>query len=224
MELTSTSLPSAFATSQTVARQDSTASITSDFETFLTMLTAQIENQDPLEPMDSTELSTQLATFSGVEQQVLTNELLVSLSDQMNTLGVSQLSGWVGMNAQAYMPVNFTGDPVTLVSDPSEIADTAQLIVRNTQGTEVARYEIGAGRQTLTWDGNDAAGTPLPIATYNVEVESYLSGQLVGTSPALVEGRVVEARSENGVAVLIMSGGQHVDTSDVISFLEPGET
>ena len=50
--------------------------ISSDFETFLKMLTVQMENQDPLNPTDSSEYAMQLATFSGVEQQVLTNDLL----------------------------------------------------------------------------------------------------------------------------------------------------
>jgi flagellar basal-body rod modification protein FlgD len=58
--------------------------------------------------MESTEYATQLATFSGVEQQVRTNELLESLSNGYATFGLGQLSGWIGMQASAEMPVAFS--------------------------------------------------------------------------------------------------------------------
>lgn len=58
----------------------SSGALTSDFDTFLRMLTVQMQNQDPLDPVDSADYAVQLATFSGVEQQVRTNELLTELS------------------------------------------------------------------------------------------------------------------------------------------------
>ncbi len=66
--------------------------ISSDFDTFLKMLKVQMENQDPLNPTDSSEYAQQLATFSGVEQAVLTNDLLTALMVQMNTTGMAQLA------------------------------------------------------------------------------------------------------------------------------------
>ena len=74
--------------------------ISSDFQTFLRMMTAQMQNQDPLNPMEASDFAVQLATFSGVEQQVRSNDLLAGLSDQMSLMGVSQLAGWVGMEAR----------------------------------------------------------------------------------------------------------------------------
>ncbi|WP_240722871.1 flagellar hook capping FlgD N-terminal domain-containing protein [Poseidonocella sp. HB161398] len=56
----------------------------SDFDTFIKILTSQIKNQDPANPLDSTELATQLATFSGVEQQVLTNKILQNIFDELS--------------------------------------------------------------------------------------------------------------------------------------------
>lgn len=71
--------------------------LNSDFETFLKMLTVQMQNQDPLNPMDSSEYAMQLATFSGLEQQVLTNELLNSLIYLGSQTGVSGLADWIGL-------------------------------------------------------------------------------------------------------------------------------
>ena len=92
--------------SASAASQDRTM-INSDFQTFLTMLTTQMQNQDPLNPMESTEFATQLATFSGVEQQVRTNELLGSLQDSMALSSMGQIAGWIGMDARAEMPMAF---------------------------------------------------------------------------------------------------------------------
>ncbi|MEL7255059.1 MAG: flagellar hook capping FlgD N-terminal domain-containing protein [Pseudomonadota bacterium] len=221
MEITDTSRPSSLIAPPPTETQNGAAGLSSDFETFLSMLTAQIENQDPLNPVDSTDFATQLATFSSVEQQVLTNDLLTSLGGQMSALGVSQLSGWVGMNARAIMPVNYQGEAVGIVTETSQIADAGQLVVRNEQGTEVARYDIAPGRQTTAWAGLDNTGTPLPYGTYKLSVESLLAGDVVGTSSALIEGRIVEARNDNGVPILVMAGGQEVPSADIVSLLEP---
>lgn len=224
MEITDTSRPSSLISPPPAPEQNGATGLSSDFETFLRMLTAQIENQDPLNPVDSTDFATQLATFSSVEQQVLTNDLLTSLGAQMGALGVSQLSGWVGMNARAIMPVNYQGEAVNIVTDTSQAADAAQLVVRDAQGTEVARYDIDTGRQETAWAGLDNTGTPLPFGTYSLTVESLLAGDVVGTSPALVQGRIVEARNENGAPILVMQGGQEVPSADIVSLLEPAET
>ena len=97
---TSTIMPST-ATS-TVAKKPV---ISSDFDTFLKMLTTQIKNQDPTNPMDSADFAVQLATFSGVEQQVRTNDLLGDLGAQFGVMGMSQLGAWVGQEARAPGPV-----------------------------------------------------------------------------------------------------------------------
>ena len=85
---------------------NTSALIDSDFETFLRMLTVQLQNQDPLDPIDNSEYAVQLATFSGVEQQVKTNDLLETLGSQLGVMGMSELAGWVGKQARANMPAS----------------------------------------------------------------------------------------------------------------------
>ena len=224
MDITDAPRPSAFTTPPSTASGDegNTGAISSDFDTLLRMLTAQIENQDPLNPVDSTEFASQLATFSSVEQQVLTNELLTSLSAELGAMGISQLSGWVGMNAKAIMPVNYTGDPVTIVTEGSTAADTAQLVVKNDAGVEVARYQVPTTRQETAWQPLDVNGQPLAPGTYNLTVESLLQGEVVGTSAVSVEGRIIEARNDNGVPVLVMNTGQEVISSDIVALRDAG--
>jgi len=199
---------------------DGSAVLSSDFETFLKMLTVQMQNQDPLNPVESNEFATQLATFSTVEQQVRTNELLTSLGAQMGALSVSQLSGWVGMTARAEMPVHFSGSPVTITTQGSDAAEKAFLVVRNSQGTEVQRTEVDPERQETDWGGVSSTGNPLPDGTYSLSVESYAQDELQATHPVYVHARIVEARNENGVPILVMNTGQEVDSSRVVGLRE----
>jgi len=79
------------------------------------MLTVQMRNQDPLNPMNSNEFAVQLATLSGVEQQSYTNQLL---SAMVNQTGLSDLGSWVGMEARIFGGAYYDGDAIALTPDP----------------------------------------------------------------------------------------------------------
>ena len=189
--------------------------ISSDFETFLKMLTAQMENQDPLNPIESTDYATQLATFSGVEQQVQTNDLLKSLSGQMGVMGMAQLSSWVGMEGRAAVSVPFDGSPITLDPVPRSIADMAFLIVRDASGAEVQRSELGLQGGSMDWVGVGVDGAPLPFASYSFEVENHSQGAVVGSDPVAVYSEIREARMEDGHTVLVFEGGSKLSADEV---------
>lgn len=194
--------------------------ISSDFDTFLKMLTVQMENQDPLNPTDSSEYAQQLATFSGVEQQVLTNDLLNALMVQMNTTGMAQMADWVGKEARAAVPAYFDGSPVTLAPNPAAVADKVELVVYNDAGDEVQRVEISKSAEPIEWAGTDANGTPFPSGTYQFQVESSANGELVLSEPSDVYAKVQEVRSENGASILMLEGGIAVAASSVSALRE----
>ena len=191
------------------------AKISSDFETFLKMLTVQMQNQDPLNPVDSADYATQLATFSGVEQQVQTNDLLRALSGQMGTGGLSQLAGWVGMQARAAMPANFDGAAITVVPNVQRGADEAQLVVRDAAGTEVQRLGIGIDDGPLDWTGVRADGTLLPAGVYSFETVSVAAGAVVATEPSEIYATVTEVQVSGGVNTLVLAGGGTIAASAV---------
>ncbi len=192
--------------------------ISSDFETFLLLLTTQMENQDPLNPIDSTDYAVQLATFSGVEQQVKTNDLLEGLTQQMGLMGMAQLAGWVGMEARAAAPAWFDGAPVTLYPNPAAIAEEATLIVRDEAGNVVDTRSVPVSTEPLQWAGVDSSGNPLPSGLYSFELESYAHGDLITSTPVDIYARISEARNQNGQTILVLEGGVQV-TSDAISAL-----
>lgn len=195
--------------------------VSSDFETFLLMLTTQMQNQDPLNPMESSDFAVQLATFSGVEQQVQTNDLLQNLIGQVGLMNMSDLAGWVGMEARAEAPVWFDGAPVPLQLSPRAGADQAVLAVYDDAGRLVAQEPVPLNAGEIEWVGTDATGTPLPDGTYRFSLISSSNGTQMGTDPVETYGQIVEARSEGGAVVLVLEGGVEVAADEVTALRTP---
>lgn len=197
------------------------AVLSSDFETFLQMLTAQAKYQDPLEPIDSSEYAAQLAQFSMVEQQVLSNDLLQALSGQMGAGSIGQMAGWIGMEARTTAPVTFDGTPLTVIPKIEAGADQVVLIAYNARGDEVKRQQITTGTEPVKWEGLDDAGAPFANGQYSFKVESRLLGKSIGLNPAESYSRVTEARREGEATVLVLKGGTTVTSDDVTALREP---
>jgi flagellar basal-body rod modification protein FlgD len=210
-----TPAPTAPAPAPAAPAPASGGTITSDFDTFLKMLTVQMQNQDPLDPIDSADYAVQLATFSGVEQQVMTNELLAGLSGQMALSGLADMASWVGNEARAPMPVRFDGAPVTISPNPVAMADKVELVVKDGTGKEISRVGIPNSADPIEWAGVTADGAPLPPGTYSFAVESWSGTELLLSEPAEVYGTVTEVRSVDGQTALVMEGGILVPASSV---------
>jgi flagellar basal-body rod modification protein FlgD len=191
------------------------AAITSDFTTFLKMLTAQMQNQDPLNPIDSADYAVQLATFSGVEQSVRTNQLLESLGQQFGVMGMAQMAGWVGQEARADAPVWMDGDPVTLAPNPAAAADRAVLVVKNAAGDVVSREDLPVSTDPYIWQGNGMTGAALPDGKYTLALESYAGDDLLATTPMESYTRILEARGTPSGTVLVLEGGVEVPASRI---------
>lgn len=196
--------------------------ITADFQTFLQLLTTQMQNQDPLNPMESTEFATQLATFSGVEQQVRTNDLLGELGAGFSTLGMGQLSGWIGMEARAEMPVNFEGAPVRIAGAQNPLADRMELIVRDEAGGIVQQMPIPLSNDPFEWSGTNLAGDPvLPDGVYSFSVQNWSGEDMLEERSAMVYSSIEEAQLVGGEVWLTMEGGLSIPASSVLGLREP---
>ena len=201
----------------TAAKAAAKPGLSSDFETFLKMLTTQLKNQDPLQPMESSDFAVQLATFSGVEQQVRTNDLLTTLSNRLGESGLNELAGWVGMEVRAAAPAFYYGEPVNLWPNPDPTADTATVVVKNALGNEVGRYDIPVSTDPVAWSGLDAAGAELPDGLYSFQVESTKGGALLNTRQAEVYSLITEARLVAGEPTLVLLGDTSIKASQATS-------
>jgi flagellar basal-body rod modification protein FlgD len=208
-------------TATTGATTGSATKITSDFNTFLKMLTVQMQNQDPLNPIDSTDYAVQLATFSGVEQQVRTNQLLADMQGRFQQLGMAEMASWIGKEARSTAPVPYDGAPITLSPNPAVGANRAVLAVRDAEGTLVSREEIPVSAQPYQWLGAGMDGSPLPPGVYSIALESLNGETVIATTPVEHYARVIEARGGTDGTILVLEGGREVLASDVTALREP---
>ena len=192
-----------------------------NYDTFLKMMTTQIKNQDPLNPMSADQLAVQLATFSGVEQQTKTNDLLAQLLGQNALTGMGQMVGWVGKEARIAAPAYFDGaTPVTLSPNPAQAATKAVLVVTDQAGTEVSRTELPLGTADYAWQGRDAQGKALPKGVYNLTLESWQGDKVVDTSTVEHYGRISEIRSTSGGVSALLPGGVEALVADITAIRE----
>lgn len=195
--------------------------ITSDFNTFLRMLTVQMQNQDPLNPIDSADYAVQLATFSGVEQQVRTNQLLADLQSRFQQLGMAEMASWIGKEARSDAPILYEDTPVTLSPNPAVGSTRAVLAVRDSDGNLVSREEIPVSTEPYQWLGGGSDGSPLPPGIYTIELESLNGDTLLDSRPVEHYARVVEAKGGSGGTILVLNGGIEVLASDVTALRSP---
>ncbi len=199
--------------------------INSDFETFLTMLTTQMENQDPLNPIESTDFAVQLATFSGVEQQVRTNDLLAAMQAQLGTSGMSEYASWVGMEARAVAGAGFDGSPITLYPEPSKDAEAAVIVVRDAgTGLEVDRMFIPVSDDPVEWDGLDDDGNAVPPGDYTFHLQSIEGDGNFTEDQIAVYSEIRELRLVNGETRLILAGGGEIAAAEVTAVRNPSST
>lgn len=205
MDVTAATIPG-----QSVGNTQDRTMINSDFQTFLAMLTAQMDNQDPLDPMDSSDFATQLATFSGVEQQVRTNDLLTGLQQTMARGSMSQMADWIGMDARAEMPMAFQGAPLTLFAPTNLLADRMELVVTDANGAELQRVHVPSSETPFEWAGVTTDGSPLPEAIYGFHVEYFRDDEAFDMQQAQGYAQIEEAQILNGEVWLSLPGGVQI--------------
>ncbi|GFE49544.1 basal-body rod modification protein FlgD [Roseobacter cerasinus] len=213
-------------TTQTAARTaaanaQSSAVLSSDFETFLQMLTTQARYQDPLEPIDSSEYAAQLAQFSMVEQQVLSNDLLTALSAQMGAGSFGQVASWIGMEVRTSAAVPFDGSPLTVTTGTMAGADEAVLIAYNADGKEVGRQQIGITDTAVTWNARADDGSILPDGLYTFRVDHRAAGESLGLSSAETYSKITEARRDGTNTIFVLEGGAFVTNDDISALRQP---
>lgn len=175
----------AIATAATLPSSETSTVLSSDFETFLKMLTAQAQYQDPLEPIDSSEYASQLAQFSMVEQQVLANDRLAELTAQMTISNMTQMASLIGMDARTTEAVYFDGGALTVDPDPATGADKTVLVVSNKGGFVVQRTEIPVSDEVIQWDGREKTALALLKGSTALNWKALQGGMLFRPYPHL---------------------------------------
>jgi flagellar basal-body rod modification protein FlgD len=213
------STPTQAAASQPLSKQ----TVTQD--DFLKLLIAQLQNQDPLQPMDNQQFAVQLATFNSLEQLIGINNKLGSLqtsqgaTNQFNAaslIGKSITSNGNILNLQSGNPAAITYQLATNASRVVvNILDRSGALVRQMVGGGQS-----AGDQSVLWDGRDASGKAAPAGLYSFEVNAFdMNGKQVSAS-GRIKGTVTGVKLD-GSEPLLEIGALQVPLSAVTSVSIP---
>jgi flagellar basal-body rod modification protein FlgD len=213
---TSTSSSTAQAAGSSASQQ-----LAGNFDTFLQLLTTQLQNQNPLDPLDTNQFTEQLVEFASVEQQINENtnlQTLISMQQTSEATSALQLVGstvTVGGNAAALS--NATNSAATW-SLTSTTPATATVTVTSAAGTTAysGTMALNAGTQAFTWNGQGSNGQTWPDGTYTLTVSATgATGQAVSVSTQ-VQGTVSGVNLTSNPPTLTVNG-QNVQISQVTS-------
>lgn len=195
------------------------STIAGNFDTFLGILTTQLKNQNPLEPMDTNQFTQQLVQFSTVEQQLKTNEFMEALvlSNKMST--TNQAVSYIGKEVTASSTMTELRDGKAVWHyDLAEDATNATIIVKDANGNEVysrsAPMESGEGR--FVWDGRATNGELKPDGPYQIKIEAVNeNGDVIATNVEMAG--TVEGVDFSGDEPFLKIGGSLISLNSVIS-------
>lgn len=200
----------------------SLSALSEDYERFLTLLTAQIQYQDPLEPMDSTQFVTQLAQLSQVEQAVATNENLENVGAQIGALvsvaGADLVGRDVTLTSSQFGLENGATDASYRVSEgaaavSAQILDADGVVIRVLSDLSTDHTEL----QTLEWDGTDESGNALLDGEYFVSMTALDANGEVVTAYTYRKARVEEVLFTDGTNYFNLDSGQQIEAGQILS-------
>lgn len=195
-------------TSNATGASAATKSLTSNYSTFLTLLTTQLKTQSPLSPMDVNSFTQQLVQYSAVEQQIQTNSNLKAMMDTMTSSAALQLVNYVGKSVTAYSDTTkIDGGKADWTINSSAAAKDATVSITDENGAVVyqGKMDLKSGQNTFSWDGK---GTP--------------SGDYsASTSPFTISVTGVDDKGKKvGITTEVTGKVQAVDTSTAQPYIK----
>jgi len=218
VQSTISQIQSAAATAQQQASsKDNSTTLGKD--DFLKLLTTQLQQQDPTQPMDNTAFVAQLAQFSSLEQMSNVNDTLTKMLTAQGTALQTTAADMVGKNAIFTTDqVNLVmGNTATIAANLSQAAANVNLVIQDSSGNAVRTAALGAcpsGMNKFTWDGLDDNGSQLPTGTYTTQI---LATDINGKSVSLTQSSsapITGVTFSNGTPSFI-AGGTTLQLSDI---------
>ena len=203
------------------------ASLADNFNTFLSLLTTQLKNQDPTSPLDSNQFTQQLVQMTGVEQQLNANDLLKQLVNNTSN-GVATAVTLIGKNVRAVSDTaNLTNGQAQWTYNLDAAASDLKVEVLDSNGKLVhveAPSDMKAGDHTFAWNGKDLLGNQLPNGgTYALRVTATDATGAAIASTNYVQG-VVTGVTEGGGSTSITVNGGPVDWAKVTTIEQVAPT
>lgn len=210
------------ASSDTSKTDAAKKSLGQTYDQFLTLLTTQLKNQDPLNPMDSKDFTGQLIAMANTEQQIAQTQKMDQLIQLNQASAVNQALNYIGLD------VNYSGEDFThydgfdttfqyTVEGDDGIKGKVSILDQNDQVVWSADAAYGPGQHIMTWDGKDNLGQAVPPGAYHIAIAVQNQAQAALKTTTVVPGLVTGIDTTADGQVLLVIGDQKVPISAVQS-------
>jgi flagellar basal-body rod modification protein FlgD len=218
-----TPLPASSSSSSSAGAASALASqqIAGNFQSFLTLLTTQLQNQNPLDPLDTNQFTQQLVEFAGVQQQLNTNDSLATLVSLQQTAQSTQALGFVGKTAvvSGSTAALSNSSATWQLSVPSNSNVDISIASSTGQTVFTGSYSVAAGdNQPFTWNGQGNDGTKWPDGSYTLKATAKDSSNNTVAITTAIQG-VVNSVDLTQSPPLLSIGGQTYTVSQIQSIV-----
>ena len=202
------------------------AKLEDDLNRFLNILVTQLQNQDPLDPLDANEFTSQLVQFASVEQQIYQNSNLEKMLNLQETSQISDMVDFIGNR------VEFFGQKLPLENGVAEFSyvipagvSEATVNISNSSGMNVFYNDADTnqGKHTIKWDGMDKNGRQLPDGEYTVLVSAKDGQGNLSQVEHLMTGSVNGAGVDDGVVKLFIGDSIIIEQDKILSVHKPNK-
>lgn len=221
--VTNNSIPSSLLTTMNGARQSDAGAVAETQDRFMTLLVAQMRNQDPLNPLDNAQVTSQMAqlsTVTGIDKLNATVQALQASYQSSQSLAAA---GMIGHGV--FVPgsgIALQDSKALFGVELSESADSVKVEVRNTAGKLVHTMDLGpqaVGTVPLAWDGKTDAGATATDGAYQFDVVAMRGGEKINVASGLSFGEVASVSTNAQGVKLHVAGIGPVDLSAVRQIL-----
>lgn len=194
------------------------STLSGNFNDFLSLLTTQLKNQDPTSPLDTSQFTSELVQFTGVEQQITTNASLTSLIQATQGAEVIQGTAIVGKTVSVTSPSLVLQNGAASIGYTAPAAEPVAFTVTNSAGAVVktATATSASGVNSWSWNGQSDANVQEPDGVYTVTVTGMSAGGTSSALPFTVNGTATGVTNTNG-AVTLNIGALAVDFSAIVA-------
>jgi len=227
MSVDATTTTPVVATPVTSSSSSTTAStaktgIADNFQTFLTLLTTQLQNQNPLDPLDTNQFTQQLVQFAGVEQQLRSNDQLKSLIDLQKSAQATAALAYVGNTVAVDGSTGQLNNGSATWNLKTDTAANATITITSSNGQTVysGTYSLNQGNTSFVWDGKGNDGTQWPPGAYKLTTTAKdTSGNTIAIATE-TQG-VVDSVDLTSTPALLSIGGQNYTTDQIKRVMRP---
>jgi flagellar basal-body rod modification protein FlgD len=215
------SAPATTTPDKTTTASTATTGIADNFQTFLTLLTTQLQNQNPLDPLDTNQFTQQLVQFAGVEQQLKSNDQLKSLIDIEKSAQATQALIYVGNTvAVDGSTQQFDGAATWNLKAAKDTAATITITNSSGQTVYSGNFQLKQGNGSFVWDGKGNDGTQWPAGAYKLTATGKdTTGKDVAIATE-IQG-VVDSVDLTASPALLSIGGQNYTTDQIRRVIRP---